>query len=62
MEQSWLDLILQRETPAADAAAGEDSYEAAFTLGAGETLAEALAALDRTAAETAKVVRGHVPR
>jgi len=58
MEQSWLDLIVQRETPAADAVGGEDSYEAAFTLGAGESLAEALDALDRTAAETAKVVRG----
>jgi hypothetical protein len=58
MEQSWLDLIVQRETPAADAGGGEDSYEAAFMLGPGETLAEALDALDRTAAETNKVVRG----
>lgn len=57
MEQSWLDLILQRETPAADAS-GADDYEAAFALGPGETLTGALAALDRVAAETADVVRG----
>jgi uncharacterized damage-inducible protein DinB len=57
MEQSWLDLLLERQTAASDAEAGEARYEDGFTLRPDETLAAALEALDRVAAETAEVVR-----
>ena len=57
MEQSWLDLLLERQTAASEPEAGEASYEDGFTLRPDETLAGALKAFDRVAAETAEVVR-----
>ena len=56
MEQSWLDLLLERQALASDAESGEAAYEDGFTLRPDETLAGALEALDRVAAETADAV------
>ena len=54
MEQSWLDMILQRD----GAGAGADEYADGFRLAPDRTLAEAIAAFDAVAAETEAVVRG----
>ena len=54
MERGWIDLIVGRES----SVGGEAGYEDGFRLAPDRTLAEALAALDEVAAETAAVVRG----
>jgi uncharacterized damage-inducible protein DinB len=53
IESVWIDMIQQVSGAGRDG----DAYEEGFTLGADETLAGALAALDRTAARTAEVIR-----
>ncbi|MET0458815.1 MAG: DinB family protein [Ilumatobacteraceae bacterium] len=59
MEQSWVDMILQRDGAGGAGDGGaEDDYEAGFRLAPDRTLAEAIAAFDAVAAETEAVVRG----
>jgi uncharacterized damage-inducible protein DinB len=53
MEQSWVDMILQRE----GGGGGEGEYADGFRLAPDRTLSEAIAAFDAVAAETASVVR-----
>jgi uncharacterized damage-inducible protein DinB len=53
-EAGWVDMI--RRQPGGGT--GEEGYANGFTLGPGETLAGALAELDRVAARTTEVIRG----
>jgi hypothetical protein len=54
MEASWMDTVLQRSSGTGEG--GEADYAEGFTLGAGETLAGALARLDEVARQTEKIV------
>ncbi len=56
MERSWMDTTLQRQRDVSDDAVA--SYEDGFRLGPNETLADALADLDRAGGETEQIVRG----
>jgi len=50
-ERGWIDLVAQRPGEAS-----QESYVENFTMGAGETLADVLALLDATAADTEAVI------
>ncbi len=55
-EQSWIDLVVQRERPPTGDQ-GQDDYERGFTMGADQTLADLFEFSDAVAAETEAVVR-----
>ena len=58
MEQSWVDMILQRDGAGGAGDDEQDDYTDGFRLGTDTTLAEAIAAFDAVAAETESVARG----
>jgi hypothetical protein len=53
VEQSWIDVILERQAPPS----GEDDYADAFTMRADQTLADLLARSVAVGKETERVVR-----
>ena len=55
-EQSWIDLVVQRERPPSGDG-GQDDYEQGFTMGADQTLADLFELSDAVAAETEAVAR-----
>jgi uncharacterized damage-inducible protein DinB len=53
MERGWMDTVLQRSHPVADAEAG---YDRGFTMGEDETLADLVADLEAAGRETEEVI------